>query len=122
MVQDAARLYLDRFQERQKDFQVRRRHRAQKLIVARAIELGRIGQHAHNTTPVTPNKLLRESNGSDGPKVAVRVYLIEDLERMILDWLHAVAIVSLIAGLICAVWIALDEIRHPQRSTPRSSA
>jgi hypothetical protein len=34
---------------------------------------------------------------------------------MILDWLHAVAIVSLIPRLICAVWIALDEIRHPQQ-------
>jgi hypothetical protein len=80
MVQDAARLKLHRFQERQKAFQVRRRHRAQKLVVARAIGLGRIGQHAHNTTPVTPNKPIRESNGSEGPTVGVRVYLIEDLE------------------------------------------
>jgi hypothetical protein len=33
---------------------------------------------------------------------------------MIPNWLHALAIVSLIAGLICAVWITVDEIRHPQ--------
>lgn len=33
---------------------------------------------------------------------------------MIPDWLHALAIFSLIAGLICAVWISIDEIRHPQ--------
>lgn len=30
------------------------------------------------------------------------------------DWLHMLAIASLIVGVICAVWIALDEIRHPQ--------
>ena len=33
---------------------------------------------------------------------------------MIPDWLHALAILSLIAGLICAVWISIDEMRHPQ--------
>jgi hypothetical protein len=33
---------------------------------------------------------------------------------MIPDWLHVLAVTSLIAGLICAVWISLDELRHPQ--------
>jgi hypothetical protein len=33
---------------------------------------------------------------------------------MIVGWPHALAIVSLIVGLICAVWITPDEIQHPQ--------
>jgi hypothetical protein len=30
-------------------------------------------------------------------------------------WLHVLAIVSLFVGFICAVWITIDEIRHPQQ-------
>ena len=33
---------------------------------------------------------------------------------MIPIWLHFLAIVCLVTGLICAVWIAIDETRHPQ--------
>jgi Domain of unknown function (DUF4396) len=33
---------------------------------------------------------------------------------MVPQWLHLLAIVSLAIGAICAVWIAIDEMRHPQ--------
>ena len=33
---------------------------------------------------------------------------------MVPQWLHLLAIVSLALGAICAVWIAIDEMRHPQ--------
>ena len=33
---------------------------------------------------------------------------------MIPGWLNVLAIVSLLAGLACASWIAFDEMQHPQ--------
>ncbi|MDQ0313572.1 DUF4396 domain-containing protein [Amorphus orientalis] len=33
---------------------------------------------------------------------------------MVPMWLHWLAIVSVAAGIVCAVWIALDERKHPQ--------
>ena len=33
---------------------------------------------------------------------------------MIPGWLHMLALVSLIAGVTCTIWVAIDEIQHPQ--------
>jgi hypothetical protein len=33
---------------------------------------------------------------------------------MIPHWLHVLAVASLAVGALCAIWIAVDEVRHPQ--------